>query len=83
METSARPHARATYQAYRTLRKFREGQEQIKLNGEKLDIETVVAVAKYGCTPHLDLNDDVLRGMNESVEVLRSYLAKGFFVYGM
>jgi hypothetical protein len=28
------------------------------------------------------LNDDILRGMSESVELLRNYLAKGFNVYG-
>jgi len=83
MEYISRPHARATYQAYNALRKFRKGQEQIQLNGEALDIATVVAVDKYGCTPHLDLNDDIVRAMNESVDMLSSYLAKGYFVYGV
>jgi hypothetical protein len=81
MEHSARPHARATYQAYKTLRSFLNGQK-IQLNGEDLDIATVVAVAKYGCTPYLDLNDDIVRGMNESVELLRNYLTTGSYVYG-
>ena len=83
MENISRPHARSTYQAYKVLRKFRKGQQQIQLNGEALDIATVVAVAKYGCTPHLDLNDDIVRAMNESVDTLGSYLAKGYFVYGV
>jgi phenylalanine ammonia-lyase len=81
MEHSARPHARATYQAYKTLRRFLKG-HKIQLNGEDLDIAAVVAVAKYGCTPHLDLNQDVVRGMNESVEVLHNHLAAGYYVYG-
>ena len=82
MEQAARPNARATYQAYTRLREFREG-KLIQISGEELTIATVVAVAKYGCTPQLDLNDDVVRAMNESVEVLHDYLKKGFFVYGM
>ena len=81
MEHAARPHARATYHSYKTLRRFLKGQ-QIQINGEDLDIATVVAVAKYGCTPQLDLNDDILRGMDESVELLHVHLAKGFYVYG-
>jgi phenylalanine ammonia-lyase len=81
MDRSSRPHALATYQAHKTLRKFREGLK-IQLDGNALDIATVVAVAKYGCTPYLDLNEGVVRGMNESVELLQTYLAKGFFVYG-
>jgi phenylalanine ammonia-lyase len=82
MDRSSRPHALATYQAHKTLRKFREGLK-IQLDGNALDIATVVAVAKYGCTPHLNLNEGVVRGMKESVELLQTYLAKGFFVYGM
>jgi phenylalanine ammonia-lyase len=81
MEHSARPHAHATYHAYKTLRGFLKG-HKIQLNGEDLDIAAVVAVAKYGCMPHLDLNHDVLQGMNESVEVLHNQLAKGYYVYG-
>jgi phenylalanine ammonia-lyase len=83
MEFTSRPHACITYRAHNALRKFRKGQQQIQLNGEALDIATVIAVAKYRCTPHLDLNDDVVRAMNESVDLLRGYLAKGFFVYGV
>ncbi|PMD36868.1 phenylalanine ammonia-lyase [Hyaloscypha variabilis F] len=82
MDRSSRPHALATYQAHKTLRKFREGLK-IQLDGNALDIATVVAVAKYGCTPHLNLNEGVVRGMKESVELLQTYLAKGFFVYGV
>ncbi len=81
MEHSARPHARMTYQAYKTLRRFLKG-HKIQLNGEDLDIAAVVAVAKYGCMPHLDLNHDVLQGMKESVEVLLNQLAEGHYVYG-
>ncbi|KAE9378838.1 phenylalanine ammonia-lyase [Stipitochalara longipes BDJ] len=82
MEHSSRPHALATYQAQKTLQKFREGLK-VQLDGHTLDIATVVAVAKYGCSPHLDLNEDVVQGMNDSVELLHSYLEKGFFVYGV
>jgi phenylalanine ammonia-lyase len=46
MERSGRPHARATYQAYKTVQKLLKGQKQVQLNGEDLDIATVVAVAK-------------------------------------
>jgi hypothetical protein len=46
MDHSARPHARATYQSFKTLQKLLKGQQQIQLNGGDLDIATVVAVAK-------------------------------------
>lgn len=47
----ARPHARATYEAWRKLKNLLEG-EQIVLDGESLDIPSVVAVAKFVfCVP--------------------------------
>jgi len=82
MERKTRPHAYVTYQAYKTLREFREGQGS-GLNGSNLDISKVVAVAKYGCTPDLDLNAERVLGLWRSVDVLKDYLEKGFFVYGM
>lgn len=42
---SARPHAQVAYQAYKKVQELLNGQE-ILLNGEDLDVATVVAVAK-------------------------------------
>lgn len=40
-----RPHARMTYQAWQKLRSMLQG-EEIRLDGESLDISSIVAVAK-------------------------------------
>jgi hypothetical protein len=39
-------------------------------------------LTRYGCLPHLDLSDDVVKRMEASVDLLQSYLSKGCCVYG-
>jgi hypothetical protein len=45
MAIPARPHAHATYQTYQKLKALLDG-EAIQLDGESLDLATVVAVSK-------------------------------------
>lgn len=45
MESDSRPHARATYETWKSLRNILKGQ-QIYLNGQDLDIAAIVAVSK-------------------------------------
>jgi hypothetical protein len=41
-----RPHTRMTYQAWQKLRSILQG-EDVRLDGESLDVSSVVAVAKW------------------------------------
>ncbi|KAI0135138.1 phenylalanine ammonia-lyase [Daldinia grandis] len=63
-------------------------QERIKagsyvLNGQNLHISDVVATALHGCIPEITEDPDVIKSIQDSVDVLYHYLSKGWHVYGV
>ncbi|EXJ81652.1 hypothetical protein A1O1_07717 [Capronia coronata CBS 617.96] len=55
----------------------------VDIDGEQLDIPTVVAVAKYGCKPCIAKNHKILERMLESQSILREHLEMGNHIYGV
>lgn len=53
------------------------------LDGQNLHISDVVATALHGCTPELTEDPEVLKRLEDSVDVLYYYLSKGWYVYGV
>ncbi|KAI1107951.1 phenylalanine ammonia-lyase [Jackrogersella minutella] len=53
------------------------------LNGQDLHISDVVATALHGCIPEITDDPEVIKGIQDSVDVLSYYLAKGWYVYGV
>ncbi|KAI0846806.1 phenylalanine ammonia-lyase [Daldinia vernicosa] len=53
------------------------------LDGQNLHISDVVATALHGCIPEITEDPDVIKSIQESVDVLYHYLSKGWHVYGV
>ncbi|KAL8753617.1 MAG: hypothetical protein Q9199_004921 [Rusavskia elegans] len=70
------------YHAYQTLNSVKELQ-QVKLDGESLDIPSVVAVSRYNVEPRLADDDDLRRRIDASVAALKKILEDGNTVYGV
>ncbi|KAI1659802.1 phenylalanine ammonia-lyase [Daldinia decipiens] len=63
-------------------------QERIKagsyvLDGQNLHISDVVATALHGCIPEITEDPDIVKSIQDSVDVLYHYLSKGWHVYGV
>ncbi|OTB18508.1 hypothetical protein K445DRAFT_309245 [Daldinia sp. EC12] len=63
-------------------------QERIKagsyvLDGQNLHISDVVATAVHGCIPEITEDPEVVKNIQDSVDVLYNYLSKGWHVYGV
>ncbi|KAI1441059.1 phenylalanine ammonia-lyase [Annulohypoxylon stygium] len=53
------------------------------LNGQDLHISDVIATALHGCIPHITDDPEVLKSIQDSVDVLYHYLTNGWYVYGV
>ncbi|OTB05994.1 hypothetical protein M426DRAFT_21420 [Hypoxylon sp. CI-4A] len=53
------------------------------LNGQDLHISDVVATANHGCIPQITDDPEVIKDIQDSVDVLNHYLKKGWYVYGV
>ncbi|KAG2421918.1 phenylalanine ammonia-lyase [Aspergillus terreus] len=60
-----------------------KAQKQISLDGNSLDIASVVAVAYHNCIPGLSSDPQVIESITSSVEVLMDHLDHGYCVYGV
>ncbi|KAL4892225.1 L-Aspartase-like protein [Aspergillus ambiguus] len=71
--------------ACRTWNKVQElkSQKNISLDGNSLDIASVVAVAYHECIPGLSSDPHVIESITSSVEVLMDHLDHGYCVYGV
>ncbi|KAI0173362.1 phenylalanine ammonia-lyase [Hypoxylon sp. FL1284] len=54
-----------------------------ELNGQDLHISDIVATALYGCTPRITEDPEVLKAIQDSVDVLSLFLQNGWHVYGV
>ncbi|KAF2095522.1 phenylalanine ammonia-lyase, partial [Rhizodiscina lignyota] len=64
------------------LRSIRAG-EHVNLDGESLDIASIVAVSRYGAGAELDRSDDILERIETGVDLLGTRLRDGDLVYGV
>ncbi|KAH7161437.1 L-Aspartase-like protein [Dactylonectria macrodidyma] len=80
-ETSA--HAASTLDNWRHLRDLKTGKSKIVLDGDSLDISSVIAVARYGVKPEISKDEDLARSIALSVDALNNYLANKYVVYGV
>ncbi|KAI4867495.1 phenylalanine ammonia-lyase [Hypoxylon rubiginosum] len=54
-----------------------------ELDGQNLHISDVVATALHGCTPRVTEDPEVIKAIQDSVDVLALYLKNGWHVYGV
>ncbi|KAI0521699.1 phenylalanine ammonia-lyase [Xylaria bambusicola] len=55
----------------------------ITIDGESLDIASVVALSRHGCYMVLKNDTAICDRIDASVETLQGYLAKGYYLYGV
>ncbi|KAF2473409.1 phenylalanine ammonia-lyase [Lindgomyces ingoldianus] len=75
-------HASLVHQTWARLQSLVEG-DQVRISGQSLDIASVVAVARNGCSPELETTPEVLDRIQKSVDTLEEYLSKGYYAYGV
>ncbi|PYH96923.1 phenylalanine ammonia-lyase, partial [Aspergillus ellipticus CBS 707.79] len=80
--TSAPTHLSTTYQTWARLQELKAN-PSLALDGNSLDIASVVAVAYHDCIPELSSEPQVLDSIADSVRVLMEHLDGGFCVYGV
>ncbi|RAL14782.1 aromatic amino acid ammonia-lyase [Aspergillus homomorphus CBS 101889] len=71
--------------AHRTWSRLQElrANPAVDLDGNSLDIASVVAVAYHGCLPKLSSDPSVIGAITDSVRVLMDHLDHGYCVYGV
>ncbi|OIW34307.1 phenylalanine ammonia-lyase [Coniochaeta ligniaria NRRL 30616] len=76
------PHAQRSWETLANLKRLaKDG--TVTIDGTTLDIASVVASARYGCTVLLKEQESISRCMNDSVQTLQGYLSKGYYLYGV
>ncbi|KAJ5789838.1 uncharacterized protein N7518_006849 [Penicillium psychrosexuale] len=76
------PYLKQSLDSWMKVQKFSE-ETSVLLDGENLDIASVVAVARYHGKAAVNLDGNIVDRVNSSVKWLREYLAKGYDVYGV
>ncbi|VTO81874.1 unnamed protein product [Fusarium graminearum] len=83
MHLKASAHADSTLDTWTRLQNLKKGKEKIILDGNSLDIASLVAVARYGIEPEISKDEDLARRINLSVDALAEYLSHKYVVYGV
>lgn len=83
MHLKASAHADSTLDTWTRLQNLKKGKEKIILDGNSLDIASLVAVARYGIKPEISKDEDLARRINLSVDALAEYLSHKYVVYGV
>lgn len=76
-------HTSATLQIWRRLRDLRDKKTAIVLDGDSLDIASVIAVARHGVKPTISGDEALAKRLDLSVEALAAYLSREWVVYGV
>lgn len=82
-ETVLPPHAASLFQTWTRLRDLTSGKAVIVLDGQSLDIASVVAVARHGVKPQISSDEQLAKRLDLSVDALAAYLSKRWVVYGV
>jgi phenylalanine ammonia-lyase len=80
---TATAHRNSTLQIWRRLHALRLGKENIVLDGDNLDVASLVAVARHGITPQICDDERVGQRLQGSVDALAAYIANDWVVYGV
>jgi phenylalanine ammonia-lyase len=84
MDRNSLNHGLSTYQAWGKVQELLANKKgPIELDGNSLDIPSVVAVTRHGRIPILKRDAGLEERLAASVEALNNYLAKGFIAYGV
>ncbi|EED19143.1 phenylalanine ammonia-lyase [Talaromyces stipitatus ATCC 10500] len=75
-------HLAKTHELWTRL-KLRKRQGRYEINGNSLHIADVVATAQHKCPPVLTRDPKIIKGLQDSVNVLFDHLAQGWYVYGV
>ncbi|KAL3467135.1 L-Aspartase-like protein [Aspergillus heterothallicus] len=85
LEMKAAPrqtHLHTTLRAWNRLQRLIKDGE-IELDGTKLDIPSVVAVAHHHCIPKITKDPVILDRIDTSIRILKDHLDNGYSVYGV
>ncbi|KAF4972451.1 hypothetical protein FSARC_1018 [Fusarium sarcochroum] len=81
LKTSA--HAESTLGIWKRLQNLKDGKDKIILDGNSLDIASLIAVARYGVKPEISDDKELARRIALSVDALAEYLSHKYVVYGV
>ncbi|KAJ5247156.1 phenylalanine ammonia-lyase [Penicillium chermesinum] len=77
------PHTNATLRIWRHLQELKENKKSIVLDGNNLDIASIVAVARHGVKPRISDDEQLAKQLELSVKALTDYLSNDYVVYGV
>ncbi|KAJ5658650.1 phenylalanine ammonia-lyase [Penicillium longicatenatum] len=81
--TNMTPHIEATLRIWKQLQELKEQTKPIVLDGNNLDIASVIAVARHGVKPEISTDEHLAKRLELSVNTLADYLANQYVVYGV
>ncbi|KAH7239186.1 L-Aspartase-like protein [Fusarium tricinctum] len=81
LKTSA--HTESTRNTWKRLQSLKKGDDKIIIDGNSLDIASLVAVARYGVKPEISKDKELARRIALSVDALAEYLSHKYVVYGV
>ncbi|KAL2692208.1 hypothetical protein Neosp_002614 [[Neocosmospora] mangrovei] len=76
-------HAESTLDIWRRLQSLKDGKDKVILDGDNLDIASLIAVARFGIKPEITTDEEVARRIALSVDALAEYLSHKYVVYGV
>ncbi|KAI1497637.1 phenylalanine ammonia-lyase [Biscogniauxia marginata] len=82
MDNRPHTHFEQTREIWRTLQQYLQ-RGNISVDGQNLDIASVVAVSRHNCKPNIDKTPALVKAVEESVSTLNQYLVDGSFLYGV
>lgn len=77
------PHAGATLRIWRHLQELKHHKKSIVLDGNNLDIASIVAVARHEVKPTISNDEELAKQLDLSVKTLAEYLSNEYVVYGV
>ncbi|KAJ5938111.1 phenylalanine ammonia-lyase [Penicillium verhagenii] len=77
------PHAAATLRIWKELQELKRQTKTIVLDGNNLDIASIIAVARHGIKPTISTDEHLAHRLELSVKTLENYLSHEYVVYGV
>ncbi|KAJ5553887.1 phenylalanine ammonia-lyase [Penicillium frequentans] len=81
--TNMTPHIGATLRIWKQLQELKKQTNPIVLDGNNLDIASIIAVARHGIKPTISTDEHLAKRLELSVNTLADYLANQYVVYGV
>ncbi|KAF4340408.1 phenylalanine ammonia-lyase [Fusarium beomiforme] len=83
MNLKSSAHAESTIKIWKRLRDLKKGKQKIILDGNSLDIASLVAVSRHGVKPEISKDEELAHRIALSVDALAEYLSHKYVVYGV